>query len=179
MRRGTGSKDIPPVKPPRSQHTLSELMGLVAVCAVGLALLTTRLAPIGIGVLIVLPGFVVGRVKGGSGLIGGIVSGCLIPMSLMTAWEILEYGAGLRTTAQMLDLFPALYLTFHVGLVWSFLASGVFYFLDRQLQGCQRSNRGGTGTDAAGIRFLPYVDVPRAASEASPGPGASRRRQGR
>lgn len=167
------------MKPPRSQHTLSELMGLVAVCAVGLALLTTQWALIGFGVLVVIPGFVVGRVKGGSGLIGGIVSGCLIPMAMMTAWEILEHLAGLRTAAQMLDLVPALYLTFVVGLVWSSLASGVFYLLDRQLQGRQRRDRGGIGADDAGICFVPDAGGPGVAPEAPPGPGASKGRLGR
>ncbi len=46
------------MKPPRTHFALRELMGLVALCAVAFALLTTSVAPLGVGVLVIIPGFV-------------------------------------------------------------------------------------------------------------------------
>ena len=80
------------MKPPQSQFTLGELMGLVALCAVGFALPTIWLAFLGAGpLLVVVPGFVIERARGGTGIIGGIVSGCLIPMGLASLWAAVEY----------------------------------------------------------------------------------------
>jgi hypothetical protein len=156
------------VRPPKSQFTLSELMALVALCAVGFALLTTSVAPLGAGVLVVAPGFVLDRARGGNGILGGTVSGCLIPMALTSIWAALEYLTGYRTLGQSLDFFPALYLLFVVCLTWSSFASCLLYLLDRRLQGPQRSNRLAT-TDDPGIRFLPDDDRPGRVSQASPG----------
>ncbi len=153
------------MKTPRSQFTLSQLMGLVALCALGFALLTTSVAPMGAGVLAVLPGFVFERIRGGEGIIGGTISGCLIPMGLASIWAALEYFLGLRSIGETLDFFPALYMLFVLCLVWSGLASTVLYVLDRRLQGPPRAKRPVMETVDRGIRFLPD-DRPGQASEA-------------
>src|SRR5262249_45672294 len=135
------SRRTPAVKPPQSQFTLSELMGLVALCALGFALRTTPVAPLGAGVLVVVPGFFVERVRGGTGIIGGTMSGCLIPMGIASIWAALEYALGIRSIGQTLDVFPALYLLFVLRLVWSGFASTILYVLVRRLQAHPRSRR--------------------------------------
>jgi hypothetical protein len=143
------------VRPPRSQFTLGELMGLVALCAVGFALLTTPIAPLGAGVLVVVPGFVLGRIKGGTGIIGGSASGCLIPMGIASLWAAAEYTSGIRSLRETLDFLPALYLLFVICLVWSSLLSTALYVADRRLQGASRTKRLAARDLGQGIRFLP------------------------
>ena len=84
----------PVVKPPQNQFTLGELMGLVALFALSFAMLTTSLAPLGVGVLIVVPGFVLERARGGKGIIGGIVSGCALPQVVAMAWAAFDLLLG-------------------------------------------------------------------------------------
>jgi hypothetical protein len=139
-------------------------MGLVALCALGFALLTTPVAPLGAGVLVVVPGFFVERVRGGTGIIGGTMSGCLIPMGIASIWAALEYALGIRSIGQTLDFFPALYLLFVLCLVWSGFASTILYVLDRRLQAHPRSKRPVMESVDQGIRFLPD-DQPSPASE--------------
>jgi hypothetical protein len=158
------------VKPPQNQYTLGELMGLVALCAVAFALLTTSVAPLGVGLLIVIPGFVLERVRGGTGFIGGIVSGCLIPMGASTGWTVIEFHLGGRSIGETLNFLPALYLLFVVCLVWSSLASSILYVLDRRLQGPLRSKKPATGPADAGIRFLSDEGIRFLSDEDRPGP---------
>jgi hypothetical protein len=147
-------------------------MALVALCAVAFALLTTCAAPLGLGVLVVVPGFVLDRMLGGTGLIGGIVSGCLIPMILMSIWAGIEYLTGFRTLRQTLAFLPALYLLFVICLVWSSFASGLLNLIDRRLQGRQRASRLGARPDDTRIRFLPDDDRPGGVPLATPKPVA-------
>jgi hypothetical protein len=129
-------------------------MGLVALCALGFALLTTLAAPLGAGVLVVLPGFVIERARGGVGIIGGTVSGCIIPMVLALALATLEWLFGGSTFPEYLEFFPALYLLFVICLVWSGLASSLLYIVDRRLRKDTRSARRAPDSFDAGIRFL-------------------------
>jgi hypothetical protein len=129
-------------------------MGLVALCALGFALLTTLAAPLGAGVLVVLPGFVIERARGGAGIIGGTVSGCIIPMVLALALAALEWLFGGSTFPEFLEFFPALYLLFVICLVWSGLASSLLYIVDRRLRKDTRSARLAPDSFDAGIRFL-------------------------
>jgi hypothetical protein len=150
-------------------------MALVALCAVSFALLTTSAAPLGVGVLIVVPGFVLDRVRGGTGLVGGMVSGCVIPMALMSIWAGIEYLTGFQTLSETLDFLPALYLLFVICLVWSSSTSGLLYLIDGRLQGRQRADHLGTKPDDTGIRFLPDDDRPGGVSFATPKPVAPAR----
>jgi hypothetical protein len=142
------------VKPPQNQFTLGELMGLVALFALSFALLTTSMAPLGVGVLIVVPGFVLERARGGKGIIGGIISGCVLPQVVVMAWAAFDLLLGGLPGSGVLNLLPAFYLLFVVSLVWSVVASCVLYVVDRRFQGPPRSNARATGPLDAGIRFL-------------------------
>ena len=148
------------MKPPQSQFTLLELMGLVALCAVSFALLTTPAALLGAGVMVVVPGFVLDRARGGTGIIGGTVSGCLIPMGFALFWAVIEYAFGTQSIGELLNFFPALYLLFVLCLVWSGVLSSILHVVDRRLQGHSRSKRLVTGSGDPGIRFLPDDDGP-------------------
>jgi hypothetical protein len=167
------------VRPPKSQFTLGELMGLVALCALGFALLTTLAAPLGAGVLVVLPGFVIERAKGGTGIIGGTASGCVIPMVLALALATLEWLFGGCTFPEYLEFFPALYLLFVSCLVWSGLASSLLYIVDRRLRKDPRSTRRApdsfdTGIRSladSGIRFLEDDERTGQVADANTGPG--------
>jgi hypothetical protein len=133
-------------------------MGLVALCAVGFALLTTPVAPLGAGVLVVVPGFVLERIKGGTGIIGGTASGCFIPMGIASLWAAVEYASGVRTIRETFDFLPALYLLFVICLVWSSLLSTALYAADRRLQGTSRTKRLAVRDLGQGIQFLPDDD---------------------
>jgi hypothetical protein len=146
------------VKPPRSQFTLSELMGLVALCGVGFALLTTSMLLLGIGVLVVVPGFVLGRVRGGTGIIGGTISGCVLPAFISFPAALIELHLKRSPLSEYLNLFPALYLLFVLCLVWSGILSSILYLVDRRLQGHPRSHRPAPGPVDQGIWFLPDDD---------------------
>ena len=150
------------MKPPQSQFTLVRADGTGRpVCRRPCAARRPRLALLGAGVLVVVPGFVLERARGGTGIIGGIVSGCLIPMGLASLWAAVEYLFGNRPIRETLDFFPALYLLFVVCLVWSSLASSVLFLVDRRLPGRPRSNRRPYGRRSTpGIRFLPDEDGP-------------------
>jgi hypothetical protein len=130
-------------------------MGLIAICGVSFALLTTPFILVGAGVLIVVPGFVLERVRGGTGILGGSISGCLIPMVLLSIWAAIEYLTGIRTLRDTLDFFPALYLVFVVCLTWSSFSSCLLYVIDRRLQGRKRSDWLSMAATDPGIQFLP------------------------
>jgi hypothetical protein len=141
-------------------------MGLVAICGVSFALLTTPFILFGAGVLIVVPGFVLERVRGGTGILGGSISGCLIPMVLLSMWAAIEYLTGIRTLRETLDFFPALYLIFVVCLTWSSFLSSLLYVIDRRLQGRKRSDWLVMAATDPGIRFLPHEERSGGVSEA-------------
>jgi hypothetical protein len=154
-------------------------MGLVALCAVGFALLTTSVAPLGVGVLVILPGFVLERARGGTGIIGGVISGCVLPAVVTAPAAFIELYITDSSFMEYLDLLPALYLLFAVCLVWSSLACGLLCVADRWLRGPSRRNHPAPpsidrgirflSNDPEGIRFLPDDDrpggVPRATSQ--------------
>jgi hypothetical protein len=142
------------VKPPQNQFTLGELMGLVALFALSFAMLMTSMAPLGVGVLIVVPGFVLGRARGGKGIIGGIISGCVLPQVVAMAWAAFDLLLGGLPGRESLNLLPAFYLIFVISLVWSVAASGLLYVVDRRFLGPPRANPRATGPMDAGIRFL-------------------------
>jgi hypothetical protein len=142
------------VKPPQSQFTLRELMGLVALCAAGFALLTTSVAPLGVGVLVIIPGFVLERARGGTGIIGGMISGCLLPAVVSLPGAVIELYHTKSPSSEYLNLFPALYLLCVICLVWSGLACSLLYVVDRRLQGPSRLNGAAPPPIDRGIRFL-------------------------
>ena len=150
------------MKSPLSQFTILQLMALVALCAIGLALPTVWLAILGAGALFVVPGYVIERARGGTGIVGGILSGCLIPMGLAWLWASVEYVFANRPIRETLDFFPALFLLFVVCLAWSSVASFVLFLVDWRSPAWPRPKRHPTGAVDAGIRFLSDEDGPGA-----------------
>jgi hypothetical protein len=143
------------MRAPPSQFTLAEMIGLVALCGVAFALLRTWAAPLGAGVLVVIPGFVMGCARGGTGIIGGMLSGCLIPMGMAASWVAVEYLYGIRTIRESLDLVPALIPILVACLMWSSLFSAFLYFVDRRWLGASHRDRLAARFIGEGIRFLP------------------------
>jgi hypothetical protein len=141
------------MRPPQSQFTMRELMGLVALCAVGFALLTTSVAPLGIGVLVIIPGFVLERARGGTGIIGGMISGCLLPAVVSVPWALIQLYLTGSPLSEYLNLLPGLYLLLVICLVWSGPACSLLYVVDRWLRGPTHRHAPRPPIDQ-GIRFL-------------------------
>jgi hypothetical protein len=140
---------------PPSQFTLAELIGLVALCGMAFALLRTWAAPLGVGVLIVIPGFALGCARGGKGIIGGMLSGCLIPLGMATLWFVAECVHGIRTIGEALDFLPALFGLCITCLMWSALLSTSLHLVDRRWLGASHRDRLAARFIGEGIRFLP------------------------
>ncbi|MHB1560888.1 MAG: hypothetical protein ACYC61_25825 [Isosphaeraceae bacterium] len=149
------------------QYTLGELMGLVAISGVGFALLTTGLALLGVGLLVVLPGFVLRRVRGQTGIVGGMISGCVLPLFGILVWLAIDFRVRARPSGEALNTLPALYMIFVVCLIWSGVVSCLLYALDRWLQGGPILAPDRTIPPDAGIRFLP--DEPEPTADAATG----------
>ncbi len=153
-------------------------MGLVARLAVGFALLTSPIAPLGVGVLVIIPGFVLERARGGTGIIGGMISGSVLPAFVTFPAAIVHLYLTRSPFSEYLNLLPALYLLCVIGLVWSGLACSLLYVVDRRLQGPPRPDGPAPcfidqgirflSNDAEGIRFL--TDNARPGSTPSKGP---------
>jgi hypothetical protein len=152
-------------------------MGLVALCAVSFALLTTPAAPLGAGVLVILPGFVLGRVRGGTGIVGGMISGCALPAVLLFPTAAIELYVRRSPPIEYVNLLPALYMVLVICLVWSGLACSLLYVVVRRLQGPSRPHAPAPSIDRGirflsndpdGIRFLPEEDRPGAAPSRGP-----------
>jgi hypothetical protein len=157
------------VRPPQSQFTLRELMGLVALCGVGFAMLMSPVAPLGIGVLVIIPGFVLERARGGTGIIGGMISGCLLPAVVALPAAVIQLYLTRSPVSEYLNLLPALYLLFVICLVWSGPACSLLYVVDRRLRGPSHRHAPAPpidqgirflSNDPEGIRFLPDDDRP-------------------
>jgi hypothetical protein len=144
------------VRSPQPQFALRELMGLVALCAVGFALLTSPVAPLGIGVLVIIPGFVLERARGGTGIIGGMISGCLLPAVVSGPAAVIQLYLTNSSFSEYLDLLPAFYLLFVICLVWSGLACSLLYVVDRRLRGPSHRRAPVPPPIDQGIRFLSH-----------------------
>lgn len=153
------------------QYTLGEVMGLVAISGVGFALMTTGLAMLGAGLLVVLPGFVLGRVRGGTGIAGGMISGCALPLIAALVWLAIDFRIGTRSAVEAINALPALYMIFVFCLVWSGIVSCLLYAVDQWLQGRSVFAPNRPGVSDAGIRFLPDEPAPAA----DPAAGRTRR----
>jgi hypothetical protein len=136
---------------PRPQFLISELIALVALCAAGFALLRSMVAPLGVVLLAIVPGFVIERIRGGPGVIGGTISGSLIPPGIAAYFFARAYQDGSRPVAKMVSDVPILGVLFVICLVCSISASTAFYVIDQGLRGSRHdgpsatSPKGGSG----------------------------------
>jgi len=129
---------------PRPQFLISELIALVALCAAGFALLKTMVAPLGVVLLAIVPGFVIERIRGGPGVIGGTITGSLIPPGIAAYLFAQAYRNGARPVGKMVSDVPILGVLFVICLVCSISASTAFYVMD---EGLRRPHRNGPTID--------------------------------
>lgn len=130
------------MKRPRPQFLISELIALVALCASGFALLKTMVAPLGVVLLAIVPGFVVERLRGGPGIIGGTISGSLIPPGIASYFIARAYRDGSRPIEKIVSDLPILGVLFVICLACSISASTAFYVLDMGLRGPHHDGSG-------------------------------------
>jgi hypothetical protein len=110
----------------RSLFTLRESVALIAVCAVVLALLITPGALLAMAIGIVLPGFVIDRVRGRTGIIGGMMSSSVLSVGLGIVYA---YVPGQSSFGDIVEACPTLYLLFVGSLIWGGIASTTLYWV--------------------------------------------------
>jgi hypothetical protein len=111
---------------PKMQFTLGQLMGLIAVCALGLAALSTPFALFVVAIGIVVPGFTIDRFRGGAGILGAMTSASVALLSLGGAVYVYSY---LNADSVLLDYLGSAVLTLLMlgiaGVVWGALVGTV------------------------------------------------------
>ena len=101
-------------------------MGLILACALTVSLLFTPGAPLIVAILIVIPGFLIDRSRGGTGIIGGTISSSILAVSLGIAYVSFS-GEG--SFGDFLAACPALYFIFYISLMWGGVASMTLYWV--------------------------------------------------
>src|SRR5947207_2183502 len=108
---------------PRFRFTLHESIGLIVVSAVILALLRTPGAALAVAIGIVLPGFVIDRARGCTGIVGGMISASFVPVGVGIAGYTYSYLRPDPALASYLGPPPlTLLLLGTAGVVWGALA---------------------------------------------------------
>jgi hypothetical protein len=112
--------------PARFRFTLRQAGLLVAVCAVVFALLRT-LAGAFLVIMVgpVLPGFIIGRVKGGRGIVGGMLSAVLASGGYGLACYL--YDCFFHNPADVVvpEPLPFLFFLLIMGLIWGIFVSNL------------------------------------------------------
>ena len=114
---------------PRTRFTSRQLMGLILASAVFLGLIFSPLGPLAVAVAIILPGFVIERSRGGTGIIGGTVSTASFVVGFAMVTGVGSLVAGTSTPEEFLQSFPAIYFLFVVALLWGGAASITLYWV--------------------------------------------------
>ncbi len=146
--------------PTRQQYTLAELMGLVALCAVAMALLVSPAWRCGVLVLVVIPGFIGGRLWGGKAVLGGTLSGCLIATVLNAFGLLSHYSAAGLAVPPLRSRLVEVYFGFFSSLFYSFATASLIECLVRRLQGRPGPKPVAANAESAEIRFFPDNDRP-------------------
>ncbi len=119
------------VQPPQSQLTLLHLiLGLGVVFAAILALFGTPGAWLVLATAIVIPGFVIDRAGGGTGILGGTVSSAILSLNLGIAYVYLSTRG---TFEEFLASFPGFYFLFVISLIWGGVLSMTLYWVLKTL----------------------------------------------
>src|SRR5439155_370303 len=101
-------------------------MVLIVVCAVILTLLLTPGAPLAVAIGVVLPGFVIDRAKGRTGIVGGIMCASFVLVGGGIAVYTCYYLYPAPAMLAYLGPPPlTLFLLGTIGLVWGALASTI------------------------------------------------------
>ncbi len=106
--------------------TLRQSVWLIVVCAVVVALLWTPGAPFVVAIAIVLPGFLIDRLRGRTGIIGGVTSSAILGVVLgINQME----SSGQGPFSDFVSAGPAIYFIFVVSLIWGSLVSMTLYWV--------------------------------------------------
>jgi hypothetical protein len=114
------------MSPPGFQPTLPHAVSLIIVCAVAVSLLFTPGAPLVVAIAIVIPGFLIDRMMGRTGIIGGTMSSSILAVIL---GGLHVYSSADGSFGDVLAAFPALYFIFVVSLRWGGVASMTLYWV--------------------------------------------------
>jgi hypothetical protein len=118
-------------RPPQYQNTpLILMLGLAVVFAAILALLGTPGAWLVLATAIVIPGFVIDRAGGGTGILGGTVSSPILAVSLGIAYVYLSTSG---TFEEFLAACPGFYFLFVISLIWGGVLSMTLYWVLKTL----------------------------------------------
>lgn len=113
---------------PRNRSTLLQLTSiLILLCAVALALVGTPGSRCVLAIAIVLPGFFIEQARGGTGVIGGVVSTAVLAVGSGIAYAICTGGA--------IAALPAIYFIFVISLIWGAIASMTLYWVIKTCRG--------------------------------------------
>jgi hypothetical protein len=106
-------------------------MGLIIVGVLALALLCTPGAPLVVAILIVIPGFLLDRSRGGTGIVGGTISSPILAVILGIAYA---YVSSEGSFSDFLTAGPAFYLIFVSSLLWGGIASTTLYWVIKSIR---------------------------------------------
>jgi hypothetical protein len=119
---------------PRFQFTIRRLILMIAGCAIVLALLRTPFGFLVIAFGFVLPGFIVGRARGGDGVIGGALSASLISGGLVVAGSALSLPAGQDLGRALVNFVSLLFAVVVMAFVLGVLLSAILYAILKLLR---------------------------------------------
>jgi hypothetical protein len=112
--------------PSRFSLKLPQVVELIIACAVVAALLWTPGAPLVVAIAIVLPGFFIDRLRGSTGIIGGVISSSILGVVLgITQMEF----PGQDLFSDLVLAGPAVYFIFVISLIWGGLVSLTLYWV--------------------------------------------------
>jgi hypothetical protein len=105
----------------RYQFTLRQLIKVVVLAALFFAMFRTPAWPFILAIGLVLPGFAIDRGRGGSGILGAILSGMLGFVGMGTAFYVTEWVLLHRQSNDLPAPFPFLAVLGLMGLAWGLL----------------------------------------------------------
>ena len=112
---------------PRYQFTIRRLILLIAGCAVVLALLRTPFGFLVVAFGFVLPGFLIERARGGSGVLGGGLSASLIAGGLVIAGFYFCFTFGPNLGNALLEFVGFLYIVSLFAFICGTILSSMLY----------------------------------------------------
>ncbi len=139
---------------PRFQFTLRLLIVLIAVCGVSFALLRTPFGFIVVYVGAALPGFLIGRARGGSGIIAGAISESAV-LGLLTVGLIVYDSPRIYSGEQALAAtFGLTILVAGFAFVFGLLVSAALFVVFQLAKLLIRERRPDKSSHAEEIRWL-------------------------
>jgi hypothetical protein len=113
---------------PRFQFTIRGLIVIIALCGVGLALLRTPSGVVVVCLTIHLPGFAIGRARGGSGIITGALATAIF-FALMTVYQFVHESGNSLTFRDVCAAFFFMSVGAAFAFVFGLLCSGALYLV--------------------------------------------------